>query len=468
MIEPVPSEPFYSEIDKKPQNFSIDPYSETTFLTETDGTNSPPQKDVVYQEIPEIPQRDSKPPLIDPALLQHNPMYSSSAEIDFLNQHNTMTDFVGSDFNIYARPSLPPPIPDFHGTPDSSIYNASMYSVDLNPSFFKSQESLSREDTASPYLQPYSSVYADPQPILRSDVLEVSEHNVNEIKELGFGQFGKVVLAHTVGISLKDLNLGSEKSNVSILVAIKRLGRNVNDKEREMFEKEVKFMSRLRHENVVKLLGVCLEKNAFIMMEYMENGDMNNYLQNFEFAPDTNTSSRSGFLSVGVLIFMSLQIASGMRYLASLNFVHRDIASRNCLVGQNYIVKIADFGMSRKLYDRNYYRIEGKAVLPIRWMSHECFYGRFSEKTDVWAFGVTLWEIFTFCKRQPYDHFSDQEVVDNALRGDDKILLEQPHSCPDDVYQVMEKCWIHDTEKRTNFEEIHGSFQQIHAYSDMS
>uniref|UniRef100_A0A4W3GD85 receptor protein-tyrosine kinase n=1 Tax=Callorhinchus milii TaxID=7868 RepID=A0A4W3GD85_CALMI len=112
---------------------------------------------------------------------------------------------------------------------------------------------------------------------------------------------------------------------------------------------------------------------------------------------------------------MSAQISSGMKYLASLNFVHRDLATRNCLVGENYTIKIADFGMSRNLYTGDYYRIQGRAVLPIRWMAWESILlGKFTTGSDVWAFGVTFWEILMLCKEQPYHLQTDEQVIENA------------------------------------------------------
>ena len=143
-----------------------------------------------------------------------------------------------------------------------------------------------------------------------------------------------------------------------------------------------------------------------------------------------------------------------MRYLASHNYVHRDLATRNCLVGSNYLVKVSDFGMSKSLYESHYYRIQGRAILPIRWMSVECFYGKFSQKSDVWAFGVTTWEIFTLAKEQPYQRMSDRQLIDDAIKAKNRKLLGKPEMCPPEVYDIMLKCWAYRPKQRATFEEL--------------
>jgi len=234
-------------------------------------------------------------------------------------------------------------------------------------------------------------------------------------------------------VSLKDMKLSQTDvdKSVRIQVAVKKLKLQAKNPVREAFEKEIKFMSRLKDDNIVRLLAVCTTDTPFIVMEYMENGDLNQYLQKHVLAPSEGPT-KPNQLPVSILLYMAVQIASGMRYLASLKYVHRDMATRNCLVGMNFTVKISDFGMSRSLYEHSYYRVRGRAMLPIRWMATESFYGRFSEKTDIWSFGVTMWEIFMLTKTQPYEELDDQEMIQDAIRGASRRLLDRPeagHSC---------------------------------------
>ena len=217
-------------------------------------------------------------------------------------------------------------------------------------------------------------------------------------------------------------------------------------------------MSRLNHPNVIRLLAVCNEEAApFIMMEYMTNGDLNQYLNGFHSIVAMDRIGRTGnpFPLIHDSSTYRTQIASAMQYLASQNFVHRDLATRNCLVGSKHTIKISDFGMSRSLYESSYYVISGHAILPIRWMATECFYGKFSAKTDVWAFGVTMWEIFTLAKDQPYSGYDDREVVEDAVKGPDRMQLERPARCPEDIYQIMRKCWFYEPSQRPTFDELY-------------
>ncbi len=306
----------------------------------------------------------------------------------------------------------------------------------------------------------YGPIYSELNNRLSTSVVKikaVSATNVNLIKNLGMGQFGLVHLGETVGLSEKDLKIGSSNDRTKTLeVAVKVLRPNPPHGEKVAFEREVKYMSHFKHENVVRLLAVCWEGQQFILMEYMRHGDLQNFLQQYDLIGDTDHNAIPHLK----LVQMTTQIASAMMYLASCKFIHRDLATRNCLVGDNFVVKVADFGLSRNLYDSCYYRFQGSAMLPIRWMANECFYGRFSEKTDVYAFGVTMWEIFTLCKEKPYSHKSDQQLVVEILRNT-RTILEKPKYCDQQVYRVMEQCMIPEAETRLDFQQVFNKLSQI-------
>ena len=365
-----------------------------------------------------------------------------------MNQHQDSPNTQETD--IYTEPNTTSsPIVET----ESENYET-VYSEPIQPSLFTDAVGSPSD---SEDLQPYAPIYTIPINLSKSkeELLKVFDSNTREICELGMGHFGKVILAETVGLSVKDLRLSEsdDDKSKSMLVAVKKLKSDAPNATKEAFEKEVNFMSRLTDRNVIRILGVCYEDTPFIMMEYMEKGDLNQYLQKFKIHSTTD-SEPQGQITTITLVHITTQIASAMKYLASHNFVHRDLATRNCLVGPNYLVKISDFGMSRSLYGSHYYRIQGRFALPVCWMAYECFYGKFSQKSDVWAFGVTMWEIFTLAKEQPYNDMSDKQVVEDALRGKNRKILAKPDMCPVEVYGIMLKCWTHNSERRATFEQL--------------
>ena len=360
---------------------------------------------------------------------------------------------------------------DIYTVPDATTYTVeagsetyeTVYSEPIQPSLFTDPD---RSPSDSQNFQPYAPIYTVPTDLPRSEkvVLKVFRSNIREIHELGTGLFGKVILAETVGLSVKDLKLSEsdDSKSKSTLVAVKKLKSDAPSATKQAFEKEVNFMSRLTDRNVIRILGVCYEDTPFIMMEYMEKGDLNKYLQKFKVHITTN-SEPHGLITTKTLVHIAIQIASAMKYLASHNFVHRDLATRNCLVGPNYLVKISDFGMSKSLYDSHYYRIHGRFALPVRWMAYECFYGKFSQKSDVWAFGVTMWEIFTLAKEQPYNDMSDKQVVEDALKGKNRKTLARPDMCPLKVYKIMLECWEYNSDQRATFQTLFQLLTTIHS-----
>uniref|UniRef100_A0A3B3WLR5 receptor protein-tyrosine kinase n=1 Tax=Poecilia mexicana TaxID=48701 RepID=A0A3B3WLR5_9TELE len=282
-------------------------------------------------------------------------------------------------------------------------------------------------------------------------------------EKLGEGQFGEVHLCeieNPLDLPILEFPFNVRKGR-PLLVAVKILRPDASKNARNDFLKEVKILSRLKDPNIIRLLGVCVSSDPLCMVtEYMECGDLNQYLSQRVLLDKTGPSHNTPTISYPALISMASQIASGMKFLSSLNFVHRDLATRNCLVGGERHIKIADFGMSRNLYAGDYYRIQGRAVLPIRWMAWECILmGKFTTASDVWAFGVTLWEMLSVCQEQPYSDLTDEQVIDNAgefFRDQGRqVYLSRPAVCPQGLYELMLSCWNRDCKLRPSFANIH-------------
>ena len=347
-----------------------------------------------------------------------------------------------------------------------SAFNEGIYSESINASDFThcgSQESEEMEEKESD-LQIFAPIYTVPTMLPEGfqQPIEITSDNIKEKEDLGTGQFGKVILATTNGLSLKDMQLSKTDDNqdTSIHVAVKKLKPNPSEVQQEAFDKEVKFMSCLKHQNIVCILGVCYRNPTFIMMEYMEKGELNQFLQRYSEIVPITTPSNNAQITTSTVVHMASQIVSAMQYLAGLTFVHRDLATRNCLVGTNFTVKVADLGVNTNLYRSHYYRVKGNMLLPIRWMATECFDGKFSEKSDVWAFGITMWELFTLSKDKPYPNLSDEEVIHNALKRKHRHFPSRSIACPQLVYEIMEKCWV-NLKDRATFQEITETLQRI-------
>ncbi|CAL8247705.1 unnamed protein product [Lota lota] len=264
--------------------------------------------------------------------------------------------------------------------------------------------------------------------------------------ELGEGAFGKVYLAECA-----NLSPDSDK----MLVAIKTL-KDANESTRQDFQREAELLTVLQHQHIVRFYGVCTDGEPLAMVfEYMRHGDLNRFLR--AHGPDARILEEVkmpplGQLTVPQMLHIAGQIASGMVYLASLHFVHRDLATRNCLVGEGLVVKIGDFGMSRDIYSTDYYRVGGRTMLPIRWMPPESImYRKFTTESDIWSFGVVLWEIFTYGK-QPWYQLSNSEAIECITQGRE---LERPRTCPKEVHLLMQGCWQREPQQRLVIKDIH-------------
>ncbi|XP_022905672.1 discoidin domain-containing receptor 2-like [Onthophagus taurus] len=289
-----------------------------------------------------------------------------------------------------------------------------------------------------------------------STLPEFPRHRLRMLSKLSEGAFGTVYIAEADGIAeySSTLTLGTR------LVAIKFLGETATDKERKDFHRDVRILAALEDSNMARVLGICTNDEPLcVVMEYTEHGDLCQFLKTH--VAETNNTLPFGVktLSFNCLLYMGSQIASGMRYLESLNFVHRDLATRNCLVGKAYQIKICDFGTYNELYVNDYYKVDGNTPLPIRWMAWESVYqAKYTTKSDVWAFAVTLWEILTFCRRQPYDGLNDPLVMENLahMHCDDGQYMYLPRPVNHkDINDLMLECWRRKDIERPSFTEIH-------------
>ena len=290
----------------------------------------------------------------------------------------------------------------------------------------------------------------------------LSKETFTELEVVASGYFGEVVLAYTRGLSLRNRQLiktGNDGEDSQTRVTVKKLRSNPSESQREAFEKEAQFMSHIKHPNVLRLLGVCVHDSAFIMMEYTEGGDLNQFLQSYSEIVSSTSPTSNTQIATSTLLYMTSQISSAMQYLAAFDYIHRDISTRKCLVGKNFLVKLSDLGVNTSTYQSHYYCIRGNKLLPIRWIATESFDGKFSEKSDVWAFGVTMWEMFTLAKQLPYPHLSDEEVIHNALQTEHFCPPTRPDGCPQAVYQIMQQCWAIDLHHRATFQEVNEMFK---------
>uniref|UniRef100_UPI00358E65E3 tyrosine-protein kinase ABL1-like isoform X3 n=1 Tax=Myxine glutinosa TaxID=7769 RepID=UPI00358E65E3 len=243
------------------------------------------------------------------------------------------------------------------------------------------------------------------------DKWEIERTDITMKQKLGGGQYGEVYEGYW--------------RRYNFVVAVKTLKEDTM--EVEEFLKEASVMKEIKHPNLVQLLGVCTREPPFyIVTEFMTHGNLLDYLR------DCNRDE----VTAVVLLYMATQISSAMEYLEKKNFIHRDLAARNCLVGENHLVKVADFGLSR-LITGDTYTARAGAKFPIKWTAPESLaYNTFTIKSDVWAFGILLWEIATY-GMSPYPGVDLSQVYERLERG---YRMEQPEGCPPKVYALMHAC----------------------------
>nr|XP_009491678.1 PREDICTED: tyrosine-protein kinase FRK [Pelecanus crispus] len=265
------------------------------------------------------------------------------------------------------------------------------------------------------------------------DQWEIDRQSLKLVKKLGSGQFGEVwegLWNNTTPVAIKTLKPGS-----------------MDPKD---FLREAQIMKNLRHPKLIQLYAVCtLEDPVYIITELMRYGSLLEYLQ----------KDAGSQIFLPHQIDMAAQVASGMAYLESQNYIHRDLAARNVLVGEHSVYKVADFGLARvfKVENENVYQARPETKLPVKWTAPEAIrYNKFSIKSDVWSFGILLFEIITYGK-MPYAGMSGHQVIQMLDKG---YRLPQPEACPVPLYQLMLQCWSAEAGRRPAFKALCGQLER--------
>ncbi|XP_071806517.1 uncharacterized protein [Asterias amurensis] len=274
------------------------------------------------------------------------------------------------------------------------------------------------------------------------------------IKELGHGAFGEVFLAEAKGIL--------KKSKVT-LVAVKTLKEGASQSDKDDLLRELDLMKKLPdHKNVVRLMGFSVEQDPlYIIVEYLSKGNLKDLLKDSRVKGTTvygNLHGASKSLSCGDLMKFANDVADGMHYISSQKCIHRDLAARNVLVAEDMTCKVSDFGLARDVIDNRVYERKSEGRLPLRWMALESILDEmYTTKSDVWSFGVLLWEIVTLGAR-PYPTMSAKLMLKQLRIG---FRMPQPTHCQGELYEMMLKCWEEEPDRRPTFEVIADELRQL-------
>uniref|UniRef100_A0A7N6B9W7 Tyrosine-protein kinase n=1 Tax=Anabas testudineus TaxID=64144 RepID=A0A7N6B9W7_ANATE len=232
-------------------------------------------------------------------------------------------------------------------------------------------------------------------------------------------------------------------------VAVKSCKENLAPEHKSKFLMEARILKQYDHPNIVKLIGVCTQKQPiYIIMELIEGGDFLSFLRH-----------EGPNLKPKTLIKMTENVAAGMEYLESKKCIHRDLAARNCLVGEQNVVKISDFGMSRQQDDGVYSAEGGLRQIPVKWTAPEALnYGRYTTDSDVWSFGVLLWETFSL-GMTPYTSMTNLQTREEVEKG---YRMPAPHGCPVEISRIMNSCWQYDPKNRPSFKKLRAELSAIY------
>ncbi|XP_046907662.1 fibroblast growth factor receptor 3, partial [Hypomesus transpacificus] len=281
---------------------------------------------------------------------------------------------------------------------------------------------------------------------------EFSRSRLTLGKPLGEGCFGQVVMAEAIGID-------KEKPNKPLTVAVKMLKDDASDKDLSDLVSEMEMMKMIgKHKNIINLLGACTQDGPlYVLVEYASKGNLREYLRarrppgmDYSYSFDTCKIPEEQ-LTFKDLVSCAYQVARGMEYLASQKCIHRDLAARNVLVTEDNIMKIADFGLARDVHNIDYYKKTTNGRLPVKWMAPEALFDRvYTHQSDVWSYGVLLWEIFTL-GGSPYPGIPVEELFKLLKEGH---RMDKPANCTHELYMIMRECWHAVPSQRPTFRHL--------------
>ncbi|XP_032137739.1 fibroblast growth factor receptor 2 isoform X10 [Sapajus apella] len=269
-------------------------------------------------------------------------------------------------------------------------------------------------------------------------------------KPLGEGCFGQVVMAEAVGID-------KDKPKEAVTVAVKMLKDDATEKDLSDLVSEMEMMKMIgKHKNIINLLGACTQDGPlYVIVEYASKGNLREYLRarrppGMEYSYDINRVPEEQ-MTFKDLVSCTYQLARGMEYLASQKCIHRDLAARNVLVTENNVMKIADFGLARDINNIDYYKKTTNGRLPVKWMAPEALFDRvYTHQSDVWSFGVLMWEIFTL-GGSPYPGIPVEELFKLLKEGH---RMDKPANCTNELYMMMRDCWHAAPSQRPTFKQL--------------
>ncbi|XP_056409485.1 inactive tyrosine-protein kinase 7 [Hyla sarda] len=269
------------------------------------------------------------------------------------------------------------------------------------------------------------------------DKMTFPRGSLHPITTLGRGEFGEVFLAKAQGI---------DSGSKDAVVMVKAL--QTRDEQLQMdFRRKLDMFSKLNHHNVVRLLGQCCEMEPhYMILEYVDLGDLKQFLRISKSKDDKMKP-----LSTKQKVALCSQVALGMEHLSNHRFVHKDLAARNCLVSAQRVVKVSALGLNKDVYNSEYYHLR-QAWVPLRWMPPEAVQDDdFSTKSDVWSFGILMWEVFTLGE-MPYTDMADDQVLAGLQGG--SLKLSSPENCSSRYYKLMQRCWASSPKDRPSFSDI--------------